>query len=192
RSDEGLELEVDGKEAGLLDEPDQIALVEIEHRVVRRLNLRVNLLDARGQVGDAVTGIAPEALLPLLHPEPVDRLEAREPAAGLEHAEELGERLSFLRDVDQDRARGDDVDARVGHAGELGSARLDEAAALREAERLRRLPAEVEQVVRDVREDDVPRAAVERAESDHPLAAADVEQRLALSEAGPVEHLLAA
>src|SRR5207253_3097942 len=62
---------------------------------------------------------------------------------------------------------------------------------LREAERLRRFPAEVEQVVRNVREHDMPRAAAERAESDHPLAAADVEQRVALSEAGPVEHLVA-
>jgi hypothetical protein len=36
----------------------------------------------------------------------------------------------------------------------------------------------------------VPRAALEGAEPDHPLAAADVEQRLPLDELGPVEHLV--
>src|SRR5205823_10796363 len=92
RPDDGFELELDREEARLLGELNQVALVEVEHRVARRLDLRVDLLHAFGQVGDAVARIAPEALRPLLHAESVDRLKAGKPAARPQDAEELGER----------------------------------------------------------------------------------------------------
>src|SRR5205823_9132579 len=59
-----------------------------------------------------------------------------------------------------------------------------------DAQRVRRLTAEVEQVLRDVRKDDVLRAALERAEADQSLAAADVEQAVPSCEACTVEHLV--
>src|SRR5262249_57518522 len=81
RADLGLQLELDRKEARLLGMADQVALVEVEHRVVRRLDRRVDGLHALGQLGDAVARVAPEALPSLRTTEAVDRLEAREPAA---------------------------------------------------------------------------------------------------------------
>ena len=68
---------------------------------------------------------------------------------------------------------------------------LDEAAPVGDAECVSRLAADIEQVLRDVRKDDVPGAAVDCPEADQPLATADVEQALPRHKAGAVEHLVA-
>src|ERR1043166_697416 len=139
RPDLGLQLELDREEARLPGELDQIALVEVEHRIARRLDVRIDLLDALGQVGEAGARVAPKARTLLLHAEAVDRLEAREAPSWPEDPEELTESPLLLGHVDQHRARRDNIGAQVVYPGELGRARLDEAGSIGEAQRLGRL-----------------------------------------------------
>src|SRR5690242_2811577 len=189
-ADLGLVVELDREEAGVLGPADQVALVEVEHRIGFWLDLSEDLLDPLREVGDPVARIAPETLPPLVHAEAVDRLEQRDSTARHEHAEELGEGALLATDVDQHRTGRDDVDARVRDAREVVRGRFDEAAPVRKTERARGLAAEIEQVVGNVREDHVAGAAIERAEADQSLPAADVEEPLARSDARPVEDLV--
>src|SRR5512133_790717 len=162
-ADLSVVVELDREKAGVLGPADQVALVEVEHRIGFWLDLSEDLLDALREVGGPVARITPETLAPLVHAETVDRLEQRDPTAGLEHAEELGEGALLPADVDQHRTGRDDVDARVRDAPEVIRGRLDEAAPVREAERVRGLAAELEQVVGNVREDHVAGTPPERA-----------------------------
>jgi len=88
-------------------------------------------------------------------------------------------------------ARGENVDAPVGDFGEVLGVRLYEAAPVRDTKCARGLSAEIEQITRDVGENDVRGAALERAEADQALAAADIQQGLSLHQLGSVENLLA-
>src|SRR5205823_10543352 len=115
----------------------------------------------------------------------------RDPAAGAEHPEELPEGGLLVGDVDQHRAGRDDVDRLVLDWPEIVRRSLDEAAPVGQLQLVGPPAAEVEQVSRDVGEDDAAGAALERADGDEALAAADVEKRLAGREAAQVENALA-
>ena len=100
---------------------------------------------------------------------------------------ELCEGTFLVFDVDEDASGGDDVDRLVFDLVEIGRGRLDEAAAIGDPRVDGKPTAVVEQRARDVCEHDI-RAAVQRAEGDEAVPAADVEQRLAGSEPCVVEH----
>ena len=76
-----VQLEVDREEAGALGKLHEVALVEVEHRIVGRLDLLVDAVDLSRELEHAVAGIAPEALALLVHRETVDGLEQRRPSA---------------------------------------------------------------------------------------------------------------
>jgi hypothetical protein len=100
------------------------------------------------------------------------------------------ERALLVDDVNEDRTRSGDIDARVSDAYELVCRSFDVAATIGDAERLGRLATEVEEVLGDVGEDDVRRAALEGAETNQSFAAADIEQSLTVEEPGTVENLV--
>src|SRR6266545_2873132 len=186
--DSRLEQHVGARESGVVCEFEQVTLVEVEHR--RRVaGQRVEAVAKPFRERPHLAHLDPaEDAVRLRVAEAVDRLEHREPAAGTEHPEELRERAGLLVDVDNHRARRDDVDRPVGDRAQVLRGGEHELAA-RVA--VRQLARDVEQVLRNIAEDHTAGAAFQRAEGDQPVAAAHVEERLTLPQLRTVEHAVA-
>src|SRR6266545_5832225 len=186
--DSRLEQHVGARESGVVCEFEQVALVEVEH--CRRVaGQRVEAVAKPSRERPHLAHLDPaEDAVRLRVAEAVDRLEHREPAAGTEHPEELRERAGLLVDVDNHRARRDDVDRPVGDRAQVLRGGEHELAA-RVA--VRQLARDVEQVLRNIAEDHTAGAAFQRAEGDQPVAAAHVEERLTLPQLRTVEHAVA-
>src|SRR2546423_549875 len=185
--DLGAVVHPDLAEAGLLGEAQQVALVEVEQRVlVRLLPLRPDL---HGQVLDRRDVEAPVALAEGRVAEDVDRLEDRQPTPGPEHAVQLDERGSLVHEVDEHRAAGGDVHRRVRERQVVGRS-LEELAPGRHPQLVRDAAAFVEKVVGDVAEDHTAVLAdeLERPEADQAVARPDVQHDVAFLDLGVLEH----
>jgi hypothetical protein len=115
-------------------------------------------------------------------------LEERDPAAGTEHAVKLVQGALFVLDVDEHRARRDDVHTSTVDRGEVLRGSLDQSAAIEHAGCGRQLAAVLEERLRDVREDHLSGPTLERPERDQSVAAPDIEQRLTGVDLSIVEH----
>ena len=153
RPDLGVELEVDREEPDPFAGRDEVALVEVEHGVALGLEPVEQRAELRSDLGDGRDVVPAEAVGRVRAGEPVDRLVEGDPAAGSQDAEELRKRLLLVLHVDEHGPRRDDVDRLALDGREVVGRRADEPAAVAHAERLGRLAAEVEQVLRDVAED---------------------------------------
>jgi hypothetical protein len=96
-----LKLQLNIHEAGSLGVVDQIALIEVDHRIIRGHGLLILRADLARQLVDRLYVEAEQRALALSHAEAVDRLEDRDAPAWPQHTPELAERTLLVGDVDQ-------------------------------------------------------------------------------------------
>ena len=186
------QLAVDLPESGPFGEANQITIVEVEARVrgprlqpgVEQPDLGRNTGDRPGVVAEEPAGFGLQF---------ADRLDQNGPAARLEHTVELAQRRVLVRDVDEHGPGGDHIHGGVINPGQGVGGCPAEVAATEQPLGGDRLPAAIEQVLGDVGEDHpAGRPHVfEGTEGDQPIAGADVQNRLAGLEPGPVQQVVA-
>jgi hypothetical protein len=173
------QVEADLGEPGLLGVAHQVAVVEVHHGIVVRLDGLVQRLDLRDQRLDRADVVAEEPA-GIAHQD-VDRLEHADAPARPEHPVELSQRGRLVFHVDKDGPGGDHIDRGVRHPGQRIGRGQQEPGPAKQTLRLRRRAAVIEQVLRDVGEDHPTGRAepVQRTEGDQAVPGAHVEHGIA-------------
>ena len=189
------QLQVDFGEAGRLAVPEQVPLVEVEHRVgLVGLMLSVEGPDPPDQVRHRREVVPPEAGVgPVAEPIAVDGLEEGDATAGPEHPVEGPEGRRFVGDVDEHRTGGDDVHRPIGDGPQVLGGGPDEATAVGHPHLFGQSTGVVQQGLGDVAEDDAPRGTnpFQGTEGDEAIAGPHVEERFPLPDLRVVEDLVA-
>ena len=175
--------EFDGVESNVPSQCDEVALVEVHHRL--RLGTRVAFEFSRhpiAKVRDSRDIPAPEQIGVFRKEAAVDRLEDREPTSGSQHAEELGKGIAFSADVDQNGAGGDDVDAQIADVGKILGVSLHEPTGVGHSHLGCSLGAPLQQLRGDVAEDNLDGVTklFDSSEPDQPVAASHVEENVTI------------
>lgn len=135
----------------------QVALVKVQHRVgISVVNTRVDRTDLVGDVPNGRHVVAEKLSRRLGEAEAVDRFKDGQAPAGSQDPEELLERGWFVVNVDQDRARGDDIHGLVRQDGKVIGRGTDELASVDDSHPLGQHACRIEQVLGDITEDHRP------------------------------------
>jgi hypothetical protein len=186
--------EVDSVESNVPSQYDEVALVEVHHRL--RLETRVAFEFSRHPIPKIRDGCdipAPEKIGGFRNQTAVNGFEDRESTTGSQHAEELGKGIAFSADVDENGSGGHDVDAPIADVGEILGASLHEPTGVGHSHPGCSFGAPLQQFRGDVAEDNL-EGVIKRfdsSESDQPVAASNVEENVPRLKVGAGEDSVA-
>src|SRR5579883_492828 len=180
--------------ARLLGEFEQVALVKVHHSIP--LTTMCASIDSENLQCEAHHGrdlIAEKAMRWLRIGKAIDRLKDGEPPPSLENSIELLKSLLFLTYINENGARGHNINGIVLKRAEVGCRGLYKLTTLGNMHLLRQRTTMIEQILRDVAENNLPPLshAIHCSKSDQAVAAAHIKNSFAFADTCMLKHPVA-